>query len=113
MAITLEENNVLRDGVQIGTFNADTCTVSTTEKQSPAIKGQIKAALVAAEVDVSDLAWAVADAEAPEDPNIPPCPLADHRGDKTPAVVDWWFTHHPEKAAAKYAGRKTHRTAVA
>lgn len=30
-------------------------------------------------------------------------------GDKTPAFVDWMHTHHPEEAAKRYLGRKTHR----
>lgn len=38
---------------------------------------------------------------------IPDCPEMDPiLGDKTPAVVAWWFEHHPEEAAAKYEGRK-------
>lgn len=42
-----------------------------------------------------------------EGKGIPPCPPEDpSAGDKTPAVVRWWHTHHPEGAAQKYAGRK-------
>jgi hypothetical protein len=42
--------------------------------------------------------------------NIPPCPPEDPMaGDKTPEVVAWWFAHHPEQAAARYAGRKFQR----
>jgi len=38
---------------------------------------------------------------------IPPCPDEDPQaGDKTPAVVAWWFKHHPQQAAVKYHGRK-------
>lgn len=43
----------------------------------------------------------------PETVEVPPCPEAEPRlGDKTPAVIAWWFKHHPEEAAAKYKGRK-------
>lgn len=42
-----------------------------------------------------------------EDPAIPPCPEEDPAaGDKTPAVIAWWFEHHPEKAIKKYGHRK-------
>ena len=45
--------------------------------------------------------------EKPETAAIPPCPEEDPQaGDKTPAVVAWWFKHHPEEAALKYHGRK-------
>lgn len=38
---------------------------------------------------------------------IPPCPEAEpSMGDKTPAVIAWWFKHHPTEAAARYANRK-------
>lgn len=45
--------------------------------------------------------------KTPAKAEIPPCPEADiSYGDKTPAVVAWWFKHHPEEAAAKYKDRK-------
>ncbi len=45
--------------------------------------------------------------EKPEESTIPPCPEANPmQGDKTPAVVAWWFEHQPRLAALKYAGRK-------
>ena len=38
---------------------------------------------------------------------IPPCPEMDPRmGDKTPAVIEWWHTYHPEAAAEKYKNRR-------
>lgn len=51
---------------------------------------------------------------APEKPKDIHCPIqmSPSAGDKTPAVVDWWFANHPEIAAAKYRGRKTHRDAL-
>jgi hypothetical protein len=42
---------------------------------------------------------------------IPECPPEDPaKGDKTPAVIKWWFTYHPEEAATKYANRKFDRS---
>ena len=36
---------------------------------------------------------------------IPECPASDPAlGMKTPAVVAWWFEHHPAEAAERYAG---------
>jgi hypothetical protein len=51
---------------------------------------------------------------APEKPKDIHCPIQmdPSAGDKTPAVVDWCFANHPEIAAAKYRGRKTHRDAL-
>lgn len=41
---------------------------------------------------------------------IPECPAEDVMlGDKTPAVVAWWFEHHPEQAEEKYKNRKVVR----
>lgn len=40
---------------------------------------------------------------------ICPIPCDPSMGDKTPAIVDWWFEKHPELAAKKYAGRKINR----
>lgn len=37
---------------------------------------------------------------------IPPCPDGGDDGDKAIEVIEWWFTHHPEEAQARYAGRK-------
>ena len=38
---------------------------------------------------------------------IPSCPAEDPMaGDKTPAVIAWWFKHHPKEAAVKYNGRQ-------
>lgn len=43
---------------------------------------------------------------------VPPCPPEDPAsGDKTPAVVAWWYQHHPEQAAKRYQGRKFERPA--
>lgn len=34
---------------------------------------------------------------------IPPCPESDPmKGMKDPAVIEWWFTHHPAQAAVMY-----------
>jgi hypothetical protein len=38
-----------------------------------------------------------------------PEPQQDHRGDKTPAWVDWLHRHNPEGAAKRYANRKISR----
>ena len=45
-------------------------------------------------------------AETPKPKQVPPCPEEGTGGDKTPEVVAWWFKHHPQEAAVKYAGRK-------
>jgi hypothetical protein len=47
-----------------------------------------------------------ADADAsPVKSNIPPCPEGNpDQGMKSPEVVEWWFTYHPEQAKAKYGG---------
>lgn len=43
----------------------------------------------------------------PEKPKqVPPCPEEGWAGDKTPAVIAWWFEHYPQEAAVKYANRK-------
>lgn len=53
--------------------------------------------------------------ELPEEPpaplakpeSIPPCPTGSpDAGDKDPAVIRWWFTHHPAEAAKRYQGRR-------
>lgn len=36
-------------------------------------------------------------------------PMDPDMGDKTPAFVDWLYENHPEDAARRYYGRKTHR----
>ncbi len=36
----------------------------------------------------------------------PPCPPMGPEGDKTPAVVEWYFEHEPEKAEEKYGHRR-------
>ena len=45
--------------------------------------------------------------EKPKEAAIPPCPDEDPlAGDKTPAVIAWWFKYKPAEAAAKYKNRK-------
>ncbi len=50
---------------------------------------------------------------APPEPPAPkveePEPLKDHRGDKTPAFVEWLFRNRPEEAAKRYANRRIAR----
>ncbi len=47
---------------------------------------------------------------APSVKGAPVCPEMDPLlGDKTPAVVEWYFRYAPEEAATKYAGRKFQR----
>lgn len=36
----------------------------------------------------------------------PDAPKYDHRGDKTPAFVDWLFANHPHDAEVRYLNRK-------
>lgn len=61
----------------------------------------------AVEVDAIE---AIPDVEPVEVPavvpsRVPECPATDPQyGQKTPAVVAWWFEHFPEEAAVKYAG---------
>ncbi len=39
--------------------------------------------------------------------SIPPCPPEDpYAGDKTPAVIAWYFKYKPDEAAEKYKNRK-------
>lgn len=45
--------------------------------------------------------------DGPGVPGIPPCPEgSSEMGDKDPAVVLWWFTHHPEQATKRYGHRR-------
>lgn len=39
----------------------------------------------------------------------PGAPAFGSGGDKSPAFVDWLWENHPQDAAQRYAGRKTHR----
>jgi hypothetical protein len=42
---------------------------------------------------------------------IPPCPPSDpSMGDKTPEVIRWWHTHHPEEAAKRYENMQWDRS---
>lgn len=41
--------------------------------------------------------------------SIDPEPPKDHRGDKTPAYIDWLFRNRPEEANRRYANRKISR----
>lgn len=39
--------------------------------------------------------------------DVPECPPCDPTmGDKTPAVIAWWFKYNPETAAKRYSGRR-------
>jgi|GEM_PF-4295399 len=56
------------------------------------------------------------DPPTPPEPPVEPAtvteepePPKDHRGDKTPAYVEWMFRNRPEEAAKRYANRKIER----
>lgn len=71
----------------------------STPTETPAKRGRKPKLQIAAD-DQSP------DAEAsPVNTNIPPCPEGNpDMGMKSPEVVAWWFTYHPDQAKAKYGG---------
>jgi hypothetical protein len=102
---TINKDTVLRDGEAIGTISEGIVTL--TVPLAPAHKGRLKKELP----EVTS--FVAADAEA-EEANIPPCPAEDPlKGDKTPAVVEWYHDHKPEEYKTKYANRRTHLGALA
>jgi hypothetical protein len=125
--ILLKGNAVYRDSEEIGIYNPEDGICTLTDKQAPAIKGQIRQAVEAAELSFKGFALLdsteadnseqgetsepLTSGEVGDKPEIPPCPEQDPQfGDLTPSVVEWYHEYQPEEYKARYVDRerKTH-----
>ncbi len=65
------------------------------------------APLVPGDPKIDALKIVPAPSDKPPLMGVPPCPEEDPAaGEKTPAVVEWWFTHHTAEAVVKYQNRR-------
>lgn len=102
------ENNLFLDGEKIG-------FIHPTSGKLQMLKGQTahRPALEAflghdspPEETTSSPNPPISQSPNPSSP-IPPCPpMTAAAGDKTPAVIEWYFKYKPEEAAVKYAKRR-------
>jgi len=105
-SIIRAENNIFLDGEKVGFIRPDGSLQMA--KGQTAHRPAIEAFLGH---DSPETPKESPNLPIPKSPNpsssIPPCPPMDPMsGDKTPAVVAWYFKYKPEEAAVKYSKRR-------
>lgn len=117
--ITIEGNDILRDGEKVATFNPDTGVVLQLIPQPGPIKGQIRAALAPAEVKDFDVVTDEGEEVIPPAPEpeetvkdsltVPVSTLkksgppdGKELGDKAPAVVEWYRDNDQAEYERRY-----------
>lgn len=97
--IETKDGQVYRDGALVGAVDGDKLIVA--EKLHHKVQ-----ALLERETGLTVVGGAPA---LPAPTTKEPEPPQDHRGDKTPAYIEWLHRNHPEEAAKRYANRKISR----
>lgn len=128
--IEIKDGAAYRDGERIGTVEGQSLIV--TEKLHHQVVKKLEketglTVVVQAPVGSAENQGVTPDSpdlgatpDKPKEPETPPVeppepdpapkieepePPKDHRGDKTPAFVEWMFRNRPEEAATRYANR--------
>jgi len=122
MNIEIKDGAILKDGVEIGKYLADSNTMLAVRQLAPREKGAINKLLGTETPPAYDILPEnkpkedVPATKAQNDAKLVPITLSERypdapaidpeAGDKTPAFVDWLTTHHPKDAEERYRGRK-------
>jgi hypothetical protein len=121
MSFSIDEKNVLFNGEKVAVFAGEDEKLTMSNGKAdmrPAVEAWMEEQGITGPGAVAAKPAEEPKAEAPapkaEKPavtkGVPPMPEMDPRlGDKTPAVVEWYFKHQPKEAAARYEGRKVER----